>query len=566
VEIWELRDGSAERKTGLEHWCDFSPDSKFVAGARPDGSVGIYEAASGKEIKRIAEGMDVSGLVYHPDGRQLTVLLKSDRHVVAFLDLETGKEVGRCEQSAAPAVGPTWRRDGRLLAFPRDDQRIYVWDPVRKHLQSVLEGHTGLGIDVKFTYGGDFLVSRSWDGSTRFWDPISGRQTLREPETFFVAISGDDRQVVVLKDGDLVLREFAGGWECRTLHHGQVGNQTERPINWGPNGLDFSPDGRLLVSTSSDGVRLWDLETFAEIAYLPVKPAASALFHPDGNSLFTYGPPGMHRWPIRREMERTATTSMDAEILHIGPPQTLDVPGNSIYAGMSLDRLGTRLAGVDVSHGRALVLDLEHPGQQIVLQDRGIAGCFLSPDGHWAIATGHGRPGFKVYDISTGKPVPWAPPEDENFFCFTADGGWLVTRTSDQMHLHYWQIGTWQLGPPVASARKLVSPSVSPDSTVFLWTSSVNLPPKLVRVDTGKMLGTLEPSRDVGSAVWRFSPDGTNLAVATGNHTIHVWDLRELRRGLAKLGLDWDQPAFSPKVPSPARPIRGEVKTAESAP
>jgi hypothetical protein len=96
---------------------------------------------------------------------------------------------------------------------------------------------------------------------------------------------------------------------------------------------------------------------------------------------------------------------------------------------------------------------------------------------------------------------------------------------------------------------------------------SGSLPPKLTHAGTGKLLGTIEPPRDVGCTTLRFSPDGTWLAVATGNHTIHVWNLRALRRGLAEIGLDWDLPAYPPaEVNRDLRPIRVEVDTGKLKP
>jgi hypothetical protein len=47
---------------------------------------------------------------------------------------------------------------------------------------------------------------------------------------------------------------------------------------------------------------------------------------------------------------------------------------------------------------------------------------------------------------------------------------------------------------------------------------------------------------------------------------MHVWDLREIRRELAELGLDWDQSSFPPKVQRTARPFRVEVSAAAPMP
>jgi hypothetical protein len=132
--------------------------------------------------------------------------------------------------------------------------------------------------------------------------------------------------------------------------------------------VDFSPDGRLLVSASLDGTRLWDLATFTEVGHLPAGPTASVLFHPDGGSLFTYGPCGLHRWPLRRAINRPAGPPDRVETLQVGPPQALEVPGNWAFAGFAFDRRGRWLAANDYTRGRVILLDLERPGHKWVLE------------------------------------------------------------------------------------------------------------------------------------------------------------------------------------------------------
>ena len=90
------------------------------------------------------------------------------------------------------------------------------------------------------------------------------------------------------------------------------------------------------------------------------------------------------------------------------------------------------------------------------------------------------------------------------------------------------------------------------------------MPPKLIDVRTEKLLAGFEPSRDVGSVGWCFSPDGEKLVVGSGNHTMQVWDLREVRRELAELGLDWDQSPYPPWRSHDTKPLRVEVLPAKS--
>jgi WD40 repeat protein len=579
--IWEFREGTLGRKLIVDHPCDFSPDGRHMAGPRPDGAIAVYDLASGLEIKRLAKELGVEGLVYHPDGRQAVVWLKADRRVLAVLDLETGKEVARYELPQAAEV-PVWRGDGRLLAVGCGDQRIYVWDHVQKRQQSVLEGHPARGIRVQFSHAGDFLISSAWDASTRLWDPVSGRQmvTVRKPATHFVAGRRDDRQVALVDQNHrLVLCELAGGRECRTLHHGLVGNRTPRPADWGPRSVDFSADGRLLASSSLDGVRLWDTATYTDVAHLPSGPTASVLFHHDGSSVFAYGPAGLHRWPIRRDLQAKANQPDGIRHLQVGPPAALDVPGNWIYAGITCDRRGRWLAAVDYPHGRVIVLDVENRGgipanpagiHKLVLEHPGVAGCLVSPDGRWVVTlprTQEKEWTTKIWDTADGKPVAWHLPAGEILAYFTPDSRWLVTIPRGHAPLRFWQTGTWQPGPtlPKHSPGGAVW-RPSPDGALLYWASVEGQSLRLVDAGTGKLLAALEPPRDVGSTTRSFSPDGTKLAVATGNHTIHVWDLRAIRRGLAEIGLDWDQPAYPPAETTRApMPVRIEVQPAKSA-
>ena len=124
------------------------------------------------------------------------------------------------------------------------------------------------------------LISSSWDGTMRVWDPVRGTHLLTLPAGL-LGIGPDDRQVALREhDSRLGLWELADGRECRALHHGMVGNRTPRPEDWGPHAVDFSPDGRLLASSDTDGVRLWDPSTGAPIAHMPVGGVGSASVQP----------------------------------------------------------------------------------------------------------------------------------------------------------------------------------------------------------------------------------------------------------------------------------------------
>src|SRR4051794_5859129 len=92
---------------------------------------------------------------------------------------------------------------------------------------------------LQFTHEGGLLISHSWDGTVRVWDPIRGTN-LVTAQAGFIRIGPDDRWVAVREDAThFEFWELADGRECRALHPGMVGTRTPRPDNWGPHALDF---------------------------------------------------------------------------------------------------------------------------------------------------------------------------------------------------------------------------------------------------------------------------------------------------------------------------------------
>jgi WD40 repeat protein len=72
----------------------------------------------------------------------------------------------------------------------------------------------------------------------------------------------------------------------------------------------------------------------------------------------------------------------------------------------------------------------------------------------------------------------------------------------------------------------------------------------------------LPDPNQAGTSWITFSPDGAQL-IATSNEAraVHVWDLRQTRRELTALGLDWQAPTYPPA--RSATPLRLVIIAAE---
>src|SRR5262249_17751403 len=132
----------------------------------------------------------------------------------------------------------------------------------------------------------DLLVSSSWDGFSRLWDPWTGRELLRF-RGGALHTSRDGRRLASAAGRTLAMWELNPGRDYLTL-----------PSRNDPHGdWSVSPDGRCLAVGGSQ-CRVWDLASRKELASLPVSGVVGAKFHATTRELFTSSQEGLFRWSI----------------------------------------------------------------------------------------------------------------------------------------------------------------------------------------------------------------------------------------------------------------------------
>jgi WD40 repeat protein/serine/threonine protein kinase len=522
---WEVsKDGDGD-VVSINH--AFTPNGRKVVVVRKDGSATLCTSATGEALQqlRVTVRLDPGDwkVAFHPDGRQLAAIGNGGKSLILF-DLETARTVKTLEPES-PLDCLAWSSDGRFIAASAGDYRIYVWDTITGRLQSVLGAHQNTLVRLFFIRNGQFLVTASWDATSRLWDPVSGKQLLRLPGVIF-AFGRDDRQAILWDGREFSLWELDLERECRTLHHGSIGNRTPRPEGWVET-VDFSPDGRWLVSAAED-VCLWDAKNGAEVARLP-SAGAHAWFHPQRNELLISSSTGVER--------RRVVASADETICFQSPEW---LAGNSwpTFCCWSHDGrwLAFRLAGEKT----IVVQNVDDSSERFTLgpHDRG-RHTSLSADGRWLASGPWQGSEIKVWEVQTGKTA-WELPCHGGWATFSPDGRWLYTAT-DANDRRLWHTGTWQAS---TGRWQMSGPegcgTFSRDSTVLAMASGKSV--KLIDVASREELATLEGS-DSSNVMWlAFSPDGKLLAAAMQDHTVQIWDLQAIRRQLARIGLDWKTP------------------------
>ncbi len=518
----------------------FSPDGAWVAIALRDGALVTYETASGREVRRFERFPPVSHMAFHPTERMLAVAVWRQRNV-EIRDLESG-DVSATLTHASNVASLSWGgADGRVLAVGTEAGPIVLWDMASGRELAFLEGHTSNVASVFFNNAGDVLASAAWDDTTRLWDPFRARQLIVAPG-FGMGFRDDGRQLAFR------LGENAGVWEvsltgaCRTLVHGP-GAPSRRPADYrGPWGLDYHPRGHLLASSGQDGIRLWDPRSGRERAHLPINQTDTVLFHPNGARLISFGQGGLRCWTLRSE------PGDPDDGLPLGPARRLQGPANGYWHRRACcwGPGGHTLAAV-ANRGDTLVtvLPFETPGAPVTFKGpaAAYASVAMSSDGHWLAASPWNESRIIVWETKSGKAVKEfagsRPGANSTNVFFSPDAQWLVV--GGQREFRFFRAGSWEPGLAISRDHLENRPghlAFTSDGKMMALTWSRQLV-RLVDTATGQVLATLTSPDPQPISRLCFSPDDQQLAVATENYAVHLWDLRQLHRELAELGLDW---------------------------
>ena len=132
VHVWDLRRGEEVAPGAAGHQGGIGQiavaSGGLIATASDDHTVRIWDAATGKERRRLPHGHWVRAVALSPDGRSLVSSSLDD--TVRLWDLQSGKEVyklpGHGELGGRRAVGFT--PDGRRFLSWGDDLDLRVWD------------------------------------------------------------------------------------------------------------------------------------------------------------------------------------------------------------------------------------------------------------------------------------------------------------------------------------------------------------------------------------------------------------------------------------------------------
>jgi serine/threonine protein kinase/WD40 repeat protein len=550
--VWQVDSGKLVLRTppASTYGVAISADSAELA-IPIEGSIAIFDLHAGEELRRWRVEHPPYTLAFSPDSRHLAAG-SFESEAISIFDAEHGQLTSKLAvgKSANPAMA--WHPSGKYLVVSRTEQ-IQFWDVKAAAVVSVLEGHAQDVTTLSFDPSGNWLISDSWDGTPRLWQPSLRREWIR----FFsgsniLKFSKDSRWAGAMfpGDGKAQLLEFIPS----QVYHTFVESLNDSHYSFGP--VDISPDGRLLALAST-GVSIREFPGGRELALLPVGPTTSARFHPQGKELLISGRQGFELWSIARDPVATNKLSFTRERripLPFIPYEFALAPDGRTMAISSKDAGEARL--VDLETGTLHGVRFPHASTDTSA---------LSPDGQLLATCGWQSLQTQLWNAQTGERLLNVTGERARV-TFTPDGRELAVSTP-QAYTFY-DVRTRKV-----TRRFHRQSSMHPGWTAYSHDGklmALEASPgviQLCEVASGRTIAQLQDPNLNVNRYMVFSPDGTQLIVAAGyEKAIHRWDLRAMRAELKDLRLDWDWPEFSPESPEAknASAFQAEVLSATS--
>jgi WD40 repeat protein/class 3 adenylate cyclase len=419
AQLWDLKTGQKIREILLDpstvnlSAAAFSPDGNFVLTGNNDGIVYLWDVKTGSEVRKfVGHTSNIFDVAFTPDNKY--VLTGGGDRTIRLWDIETARELRRFSFSAyVHAIDVS--ADGKWVLTSSDDGGARIWRFNASPRLPLFNQGPGISA-VAIAPDGKLIFTGGAAGTAQLWDATTGKKLHdfighKDLINFGAAFSPDGKYLVT------------GSWDTSIrLWDVQTGRKIRQFMGTHAlvNGVEFSPDGKYVVSAGNDGILLWNVQTGEKVRKFAEIKAYRATFSPDGKYILTSAgvtPDGKARlWDaFTGQLIREYQTA-------IGEMTSVDFSPDGKYiladGGDSMVHLWNAQTGQEL--------------RQFVGHTGGIDTAVFSPDGRY-IATASPDRTARLWDVQTGQEIRrfTGHTAGVEVVAFSPDGKYLLTGSDD---------------------------------------------------------------------------------------------------------------------------------------
>jgi WD40 repeat protein len=487
----------------------FSPDGNRLI-AEKNGGIGIWETKNGMLLQTIPE---YSSPVISPRGKYLAALKYSK---VKIFETETGNPVGSFipgneEGSESAFISP----DGRFLAC-LEKKQVRIWEVENHEEKNLLKQNAEIK-KVAFSPDGKLLAVLKEDVTVGVWNLENGTEKLSfRLDEKLKELYLDEMALDFTADGKSIVTTTEVGVQVWNAADGKLLKKLGEYLG---TAQALAPDGKTLLTAGSDdeGWRLdwWDLESGARLKQQTGKslqPAEQIVFAANGSRLYTKFDGITAFWDL------TASNGDKVKFLKgYFSPLSLSLDGKTLAFGKNNSIL---LIDTATSQKQAGELSEKFATENVFQGYRSL----LHPDGKFVLANNENyKPGpSSLYDSAGTKiQVFEGHAKGTRAVLFSPDGKLLATAAANSIKI--FNLATGKLLQALKSETD-ADILVFNASGSWLLSGGGSEKIELWSVASGKIVKMLTLGEDEYPKDLKFSPDGKTVAVGLDNGVIKLFD------------------------------------------
>lgn len=443
----------------------FARDGKTLAVAR-GRSVRLWDPATGRPLGEpfATQRHPLDDIAFSPDGKTLAT---AGGDGAMLWDVTSGRRTGVLKDRTAGFSSIAFSPDGTRIATGGASGRTVLWDTAGRRQLTALQDNAMSVRRVAFSADGRLLAAAGDDGLVRLADPQVHLQIgTPTPAGGAVALSPDGRILATGGPGDDPAVRLHDAATQRPIGPPLLAPGAEGTVNK----IAFTPDGRTLLTSATDGLRVWDVAGRRVLAHDPAFGGVAEL-SPDGRFAAVQHEQAIALWDVASRRE-------------IGP--RIRVPGHT-----------------DV-----------------------ITGMAISPDGRTLASAGLDSR-VRLFDVATRRPIEGSPPAAAgglvNGLAFSPDGGTLAFTASDDA------VRLWDVRHRRVKGVALIPEDAAPNALAFsrdgevLATGLRNGDVLLWDLRTYRPIGHPMTGHTGGVIALDYAADGAKVASVATDGTARLW-------------------------------------------